>query len=120
MKIRNYKDLIVWQKSFKLVKLAYRITHNFPKSETYGLASQIRRAAVSIPSNIAEGQGRNHRQEFSQFLGIAYGSVLELETELLIAKDLYPLNLYEEALTLLEEVRRMLVALLKTIKSSHL
>jgi four helix bundle protein len=84
----SYRELLVWQKAKALAVLIYRQTENFPKSETYGLRSQLRRAAVSIPSNIAEGQGRLTRGEFQQFLGHARGSLLELETQLTIACDL--------------------------------
>ena len=83
--LNSYKELIVWQKSFKLVKNIYKITENFPKSEIYGLTSQMRRSSVSIPSNIAEGFVRKHRKEFSQFISIAFGSGAELETQLELA-----------------------------------
>ncbi len=84
----SYTDLAVWQKSMTLVRDIYLQTRNFPKEELFGLTSQIRRAAVSIPSNIAEGQGRLSKREFKQFLAIARGSLLELETQLLIVKGL--------------------------------
>jgi four helix bundle protein len=85
---RTYRDLLVWKKAKHLATLVYRETDQFPKSELFGLTSQMRRAAVSIPSNIAEGQGRLTKGEFRQFLGHARGSVLELETQLAIAYDL--------------------------------
>jgi four helix bundle protein len=85
---RSYRDLLVWQKAKALAVLVYQQTESFPKSETYGLSSQIRRAAVSVSSNIAEGQGRLTRGEFIHFLGMARGSLLELETQLSIAVDL--------------------------------
>jgi len=85
---RSYRDLVVWRKSMQLVSDIYRITKTFPKEEIYGLTSQIRRAAVSIPSNIAEGQGRRTPSEFHQFLGHARGSIMELETQILIAQNL--------------------------------
>jgi four helix bundle protein len=81
----SYRDLVVWQKAVDLVVEIYRITENFPKQEMYGLTSQMRRAAVSIPSNIAEGQGRTSKGEFCHFLGTAKGSLVELETQLEIA-----------------------------------
>jgi four helix bundle protein len=84
----SYRDLLVWQKAKSLAVRIYRQTENFPKTETYGLRSQLRRAAVSIPSNVAEGQGRLTRGEFQQFLGHARGSLLELETQLAISFDL--------------------------------
>ena len=85
---RSYRQLFVWQKAKKLAVDVYRETTGFPKAETYGLTSQIRRAAASISTNIAEGQGRLTRGEFKQFLGHSRGSVLELETHLAIALDL--------------------------------
>lgn len=88
MKIQSYKDLIVWQKSIDLVKKIYEITSKFPKSEMYGIIMQIRRSSISIPSNIAEGYGRKSHKEYLQFYAIAYGSALELETQLIIAKQL--------------------------------
>ena len=85
---RSYRELLVWQKAKALAVSLYRETETFPKSETYGLNSQIRRAAVSVASNIAEGQGRLTRGEFKHFLGMARGSLLELDTQLAIAHDL--------------------------------
>jgi four helix bundle protein len=84
----SYRELLIWQKAKALAVHIYRQTENFPKTETYGLRSQLRRAAVSIPSNVAEGQGRLTRGEFQQFLGHARGSLLELETQLAISFDL--------------------------------
>ena len=84
----SYRDLIAWQKAKRLAVETYRTTENFPKSETYGLRSQLRRSAVSIASNIAEGQGRRTKGEFAQFLGHARGSLLELMTQLDIAVEL--------------------------------
>ena len=85
MAVRNYSELIAWQKAMDLVEAVYSASAAFPKEEIYGLTSQMRRAAVSIPSNIAEGQGRNSRKEFLHHLGIAYGSLRELERQLLVA-----------------------------------
>jgi four helix bundle protein len=85
---KNYQDLIVWQKAMNLVQLIYDATKSFPKEETYGLTSQIRRAAVSIPSNIAEGQGRASAAEFRRFRSIAHGSVREVETQIMISQRL--------------------------------
>ena len=85
---RSYRELLVWQKAKLLATLVYRETEGFPRSELFGLTSQNRRAAISIPSNIAEGQGRLTRGEFRHFLGQARGSILELETQLAIAHDL--------------------------------
>ena len=86
--IRSYKDLDIWKKGVVLVKNIYLITNEFPKSETYVLVDQIRRAAISIPSNIAEGHTRQHKKEFRQFLFVALGSLSELETQLIIAEKL--------------------------------
>lgn len=84
----SYRELIVWQKAVDLVTLVYALTKQFPKEELYCLTSQIRKAAVSVPSNIAEGQGRLSKKDFRHFLGQARGSLLELETQLLIASRL--------------------------------
>jgi len=80
MKTKSFKDLIMWQKSYKLVLEIYKATKVFPKSESYALSQQMRKSAVSIPPNIAEGYGRKHRAEYNQFLAVSYGSLLELET----------------------------------------
>ena len=86
---KNYRDLIAWQKAMDLVEMVYHATKGFPKEEVYGLTSQVQRAAVSIPSNIAEGQGRTSNREFQNFLSIAHGSVREVETQILIARRLH-------------------------------
>src|SRR3989344_4866217 len=86
--LTSYRELTVWQKGIDLVLEIYRLTNLLPKSELYGLASQMRRAAVSIPSNIAEGYSRNHRPEYVQFVKVAFGSGAELETQLTITKKL--------------------------------
>ncbi len=114
----SYKDLIVWQKAKALAGDIYRATESFPKQETYGLTSQLRRASVSVASNIAEGQGRLTKGEFQQFLGHSRGSLLELETQLAIAVDLYYLSAVE--LTRLEaktaEVSRLLNGLIESLR----
>ena len=86
MQIKNYKDLIVWQKAMDLAAEIHRLTRSFPREELYGLTSQIRRAAVSVPSNIAEGQARQSTAEFRNFLSISQGSLAEVETQLLLAQ----------------------------------
>ena len=86
--VKDYRDLIVWQKAMDLVEAVYHATKDFPREEIYGLTSQLRRAAVSIPSNIAEGNGRNTTRDYVHFLGMAYGSVKEMETQVLIAERL--------------------------------
>jgi four helix bundle protein len=115
----SYKDLIVWQKAKKLAADAYRLTESFPRREVYGLTSQIRRAAVSVVSNIAEGQGRLTKGEFQQFLGHSRGSLLELETQLVVSVDLNYLS--DEAFTKVElqisEVHRMLNGLLESLSA---
>lgn len=117
-KISSYKDLIVWQKAFELSILAYKVTKNFPKGELYGLCSQIRRCAVSIPSNIAEGYSRHRRLEYVQFLQIAFASGAELETQILIAKELGYLTLgaFKEVNGLLQEVQKMLNSLIGKVR----
>lgn len=108
--VQSYRDLIVWQKSMDLVERVYRMTGVFPKEEMYGLSSQVRRAAVSIPSNIAEGQARKSTAEFMQFLSIAQGSRAEVETQTLIAQRLGYVteSQIKEILSLLDEISRML------------
>jgi four helix bundle protein len=92
MGVQSFRDLTAWQKAMDLVELVYGATRDWPKEEIYGLTSQVRRAAVSVPSNIAEGQGRNSTKEFLRHLRIAYGSLCELETQLLVAQRLDYLN----------------------------
>jgi len=113
----SYKDLIVWQKAKLLAGEIYRTTEVFPRSETYGLTSQMRRAAISVASNIAEGQGRLTKGEFQQFLGHSRGSLLELETQLAIALDLHYLGPSELAHleTRTSEVRRLLNGLIDSL-----
>ena len=116
--IKSYKELIVWQKSIKLVKEIFILTNKFPKSELYGLISQMRRAAVAIPSNIAEGYGRKSSKEYAQFYSIAYGSALELETQIIISKELsftLPEN-FGKVDALLEEVSRMLNSMISQMR----
>ncbi len=117
MAVRCYQDLIVWQQGVDLVTDVYRLTQKFPKEEIYGLPSQIRRAAVSIPSNIAEGQGRLSRGEFKQFLGHARGSVFELESQVLIARNLNYLAPEDAGFLLgrIDELGRVLNGLLKSL-----
>lgn len=121
MRLQSYQELIGWQKSMALVTEIYRYTQNFPKDENYGLTSQIRRAAVSIPSNIAEGQGRLSRGEFKQFLGHAKGSVFEVESQLLIARDLGYLSdqTTQDLLDHVQEVGRILSGLLRSLGHSR-
>jgi len=117
MALRSYQELIAWQRSIQLVADVYRATQVFPREETYGLTSPIRRAAVSIPSNIAEGQGRLSRGEFKQFLGHARGSIFELESQLLIARSLDYFGDEETRILLgkVAEVARILNGLLRSL-----
>ena len=116
--INSYKDLIVWQKSMELVKSIYELTAHFPKEEIYGLTSQIKRSAVSIPSNIAEGKRRGTRKDYRQFLIVEYGSGAELETQIEIAKMLqFGKNLnYDTIDKLIEEVMKMLNKLISSLQ----
>lgn len=113
MKIKSYKDLIIWQKSMALVVEIYKLTKQFPQSETYGLASQMQRATVSIPSNIAEGYKRNHLPEYLQSLSVGNGSGAELETQIELCKRLPHLNHlnYTKAEGLLDEIMKMFTVL---------
>ena len=115
MKIQGFKDLVVWQKSFQLTREVYKTTEAFPKNEIYGLSQQMRRAAVSIPSNISEGYGRRHNKEYIQFLSISYGSLCELETQYLLAVDLKYFNKSEVIESLMKEVGAMLYRLMNPI-----
>src|SRR3712207_4783673 len=115
--IRSYRDLVVWQKAMALVTSCYRSTKRFPAEELYGLTSQLRRAAVSVPANIAEGHGRSSRADYARHLAIAYGSLMEAETHILIAADLGYLSA-EDRDSLLEqasEVGRLLNALKRSL-----
>jgi four helix bundle protein len=108
----SYRDLIVWQKSMLLVKEIYLETKNFPKEELYGLTSQIRRCAISIPSNIAEGKGRNTDKEFIRFLQISLGSVYELQTQLELSLQLNYINKIDNLLNLSIEIEKMINVLI--------
>jgi four helix bundle protein len=116
----SYRDLLVWQKAIELVTEIYGITSHFPKHELYGLSNQLRRSAVSVPSNIAEGQGRLSQREFRQFLGQARGSLLETETQLLIAQKLGYMDqqTLDAVMEHSGEVSRMLHRLLQVISQN--
>lgn len=109
--IKSYKDLIVWQKGYQLVKQVYKITSKLPSSEVFALQSQIRRAAVSVVSNIAEGNSRKTRKDYCHFLNMAYGSTSEPETQLFLCKDLYGIDI-KDCVILVEEVSKMLRVLI--------
>ena len=117
----NFRNLLIWQKSIALTTKIYATTKNFPKEEIYGLTSQIRRSAISIPSNIDEGFGRDSNKEYLRFLNISIGSLFEMQTQLEIAKNIEYLteedfnNLYEDS----REVERMLVSFINKIKERN-
>lgn len=111
----TYKDLIVWQKGIELVKEIYKITGTFPQNEIYGLVSQMRRSAVSIPSNIAEGRQRGTKKDYCQFLRIAQGSVAELETQIIISKEMFIKVDYSKSISLLNEIQKMLAVLISKL-----
>jgi len=115
--IKSYKDLIVWQKGYELVKQVYKVSSKLPQTEVFALQSQIRRSAVSVVSNIAEGSSRSTRKDYCQFLHIAYGSTSELETQLFLCKDLYVLDIIE-CIMLLTEVSKMLRVIISKLESS--
>ena len=121
MAIKCYRDLLVWQRAMDLVEECYRLTGDLPRNEEFGLKSQMRRAAVSIPSNIAEGRSRSHSAEFLHFVSISLGSLAELETQLdLTARlNLLPAESVEIAKRSCEEVGRMLHRIASAIRRSH-
>lgn len=118
MAVKDYRELIVWQKAMDLVEHIYRHTNAFPKEEVYGLSSQLRRAAVSVPSNIAEGNARATTRDFLHFLSIAYGSIKEIETQILIAERLgYDIQKDTPALMqLTDELARLISGLSNSLK----
>lgn len=114
MKIESYQDLTVWQKSMNLVEGIYKLSRDLPKTELFALGSQMQRAAISIPSNIAEGNSRRHRKEYHHFVSIALGSAAELETQLLICNRVHicDLEILNQQLNLVDEIKKMLYAIL--------
>lgn len=116
--VKSHKDLIVWQKSFELTKLIYKLSEKLPAKENFGLQNQIRRAAVSIPSNIAEGKNRKTTKDFLQFLRFSYGSVAEVETQLLLMKDLYSIT-SDECDQMVNEVSKMLRSMIVSLEARH-
>lgn len=113
--IKDFKELIVWQRAVELVEEVYRVTGLFPKDEIYGLTSQMRRCAVSIPSNIAEGKKRGSLKDYVHFLRVADGSAAEMETQVVIAKRLYPEHDFEKAEVLLVEIQKMLTKMIEKL-----
>lgn len=116
---KTHKDLEVWKKSLELVTEIYKITENFPEKEKFGLTLQIRRSAVSVPSNIAEGAARNTKKEFIQFLYIALGTLSELETQLIISINIGYLNQSDDIFVQIIEIRKMALGLIKYLKSNN-
>ena len=118
-KIQSFRDLQIWQKSMELTVAVYRITQSFPREEIFGLTSQLRRCAISIPSNIAEGQGRSSEREFLHFLSIARGSNCELQTQVEIARrlGLADTQLLNDAENLSHETGKMIFAFMRAIDS---
>jgi four helix bundle protein len=116
--MKTHKDLEVWKRSIELVTRIYTLTRGFPKEELYGLTDQMRRAAVSVPSNIAEGAARNSKKEFLHFLSIASGSLSELETQLIIANNLNYLdnNQHQEIDSIISHTFKLLYGLIKSLK----
>jgi four helix bundle protein len=119
--IKDFKDLIVWQKAMELVAEVYQLVKKLPKEEIFALSDQIRRAAISIPCNIAEGQARNSTKEFVHFLAIAKGSKAELETQLLLCVKINYLqnSEIETAINLIHEIGKMLNALQNSLTTNH-
>jgi len=119
--IKSYKDLLIWQKGVEIVVSTYKLTKTFPQEELYALTSQIKRAAISIPSNIAEGYGRNTDKSFSHFIDISRGSLYELETQLLIAKELdfiQDTDMFNYVIGLINEESKMINAFNNSLSKS--
>jgi four helix bundle protein len=116
--VRHFRQLVVWQRSMELVLLVYEITRSFPREEIYGLSAQVRRAAVSIPSNIAEGYARKSTRELVQYLGIADGSLAEVQTQLLIAEALgyCESKAIDRAMGMIDESQRMLHSMQSSLR----
>ena len=120
--LQSYRDLLVWQRALELAVRIYRVSEKFPKSEIYGLTSQLRRAAVSVPSNVAEGYGRSSRKEYLQFLSVAQGSLKELETQIILAQRLSYTSEKdaEDVLSASETVGKMLGGLMRSLRTKVL
>ena len=113
--MRSHKDLDVWKEAMQLVKGVYRLSAILPREETYGLVAQMRRAAVSVPSNIAEGAARDSSKEFIQFLYVSLGSLSELETQLILAKEIFSCDT-SSLESSIERLRKMLIGLIKSLR----
>ena len=116
--MNNYKELKVWHKAVDLAEMVYQLTSEYPKEEKFGLVSQLRRATISVSSNIAEGAGRNTDGEFRQMLGIAYGSICEVETQLIISNRMAIISneKFENLSSAVEEIQKMLYSLIKKLR----
>jgi len=121
MAVKSYRELIAWQKAMDLAVQVYELTKTFPREEIYGLTSQLRRAAVSVPSNIAEGQGRRTTKEFQRFLGYAYGSLQEIETQIMLAARLGYVRDEQESQLLEQwaEVGKLINGLSNALRRKH-
>lgn len=118
--MKGHHRLEVWKRAIEMVANIYKITENFPKTEIYGLSMQMRKSAISIPSNIAEGAGRSSKKEFEQFLSIAQGSVSEIETQLIIANKLNYISDIDNLVKELDEISKMILGLCKSLKNKEL
>ena len=116
MQTKGYQSLLVWQKAMELAREVYVLTEKFPQKEQFGLCDQMKRAAISVPSNIAEGYRRGSKKDYAHFVSIAHGSLSELETQTLLAQSVYPRFQYEKMLTLTDETGRMLYGLVRALK----
>ncbi len=119
--MKDFRTLVVWQKSHQLTLQIYGTTKTFPKEELFGLTSQIRRACSSVPANIAEGCGRESNADFARFLQIAFGSANELDYHLILAKDLFLVSEvnYDQINNLVQEIKRMLASLIRKVRSER-
>ena len=117
--VKSYRNLIVWQKSIEVCALIYQLTRDFPSEETFGITSQLKRAAISVPTNISEGHSRNSRKEYRHFIGIARGSIAEVETLILLTKNLQftSENKISEISALCTEIGKMLTSLNRKLQS---
>ena len=118
MRMRNYEDLVAWQKAMQLAKMVYLLQKGLPKEEMYGIGDQIRRAVVSVPSNIAEGVGRGSDAEFNRFLSISRGSLFEAKTQLQLSESLGLLEVNIEIWDLIDEVGKLINGLAKALKDN--
>ena len=115
-KINSFRDLNIWKNGLLIAREVYLLTKKLPKEETFGLSSQMRRAAISVPSNIAEGRSRNSRKDFAQFLHIALGSLAELETQLFLTDDLYQDIKVDDVIRMIHEEQKMVMGMIKALK----